>query len=132
MNSSLNLFISLNLRKFYYDLYLYYLLNPYPSTFQSIIIQSYPFSFPSVCHYHLVLVPISHKFPILYFPSKPESHTNEEKRNGMSQIMCLYWRDFLSSMRAKRKLHALGINSFKNSTGMQMKSPCISLRGVIR
>jgi hypothetical protein len=35
-------------------------------------------------------------------------------------------------MRAKRKLQALGINSFKNSTGMQMKSPCISLRGVIR
>jgi hypothetical protein len=92
MNSSLNLFISLNLRKFYYDLYLYYLLNPYPSTFQSIIIQSYPFSFPSVCHYHLVLVPISHKFPILCFPSKPQSQTNEEKRDGMSQIIMLnHW-----------------------------------------
>jgi hypothetical protein len=92
MNSSLNLFISLNLRKFYYDLYLYYLLNPYPSTFQSIIIQSYPFSFPSVCHYHLVLVHISHKFPILCFPSKPQSQTNEEKRDGMSQIIMLnHW-----------------------------------------
>jgi hypothetical protein len=92
MNSSLNLFISLNLRKFYYDLYLYYLLNPYPSTFQSIIIQSYIFSFPSICHYHLVLVPVSHKFPILCFPSKPQSQTNEEKRDGMSQIIMLnHW-----------------------------------------
>ena len=92
MNSSLNLFMSLNLRKFYYDLYLYYLLNPYPSTFQSIIIQSYPFSFPSVCHYHLVLVHISHKFPILCFPSKPQSQTNEEKRDSMSQIIMLnHW-----------------------------------------
>ena len=51
-----------------------------------------PFSFPSVCHYHLVLVPISHKFPLLCLPSKPQSQTNEEKRDGMSQIIMLnHW-----------------------------------------
>ena len=134
MNSSLNLFISLNLRKFYYDLYLYYLLNPYPSTFQSIIIQSYPFSFPSVCHYHLVLVHISHKFPILCFPSKPQSQTNEEKRDGMSQIIMLnHWlMMFLSPqsvrMDSKHFLAAKGIIMTYLSLGYQANINSLSMK----
>ena len=92
MNSSLNLFISLNLRKFYYDLYLYYLLHPYPSTFKAS--SSSHIHFPSI-FLSLCLPLSSHTCPyisILCFPSKPQSQTNEEKRDGMSQIIMLnHW-----------------------------------------
>jgi hypothetical protein len=92
MNSSLNLFMSLNLRKFYYDLYLYYLLHPYPSTFKAS--SSSHIHFPSI-FLSLCLPLSSHTCPyisILCFPSKPQSQTNEEKRDGMSQIIMLnHW-----------------------------------------
>jgi hypothetical protein len=89
MNSSLNLFMSLNLRKFYYDLYLYYLLNPYPSTFQSIIIQSYPFSFPSVCHYHLVLVHISQS-SVFHLNHPVSSPISQQQSTGNSYASNIY------------------------------------------
>ena len=86
------------------------------------------------CYHHLVLVPISHKFPILCFPSKPQSQTNEEKRDGMRQIIMLnHWlMMFLSPqsvrMDSKHFLAAEGMIMTYLSFSYQAKINSLSMK----